>query len=62
MGPRAPSAMPPRLLENIVKYGLLIVTYPIWWPILKTLFEELQAALWREGGLIGRPPTPEEFR
>lgn len=52
--------MPPKLLENILKYGLLIATYPIWWPILKTLWGELQVALWREGGLIGRPPTPEE--
>jgi hypothetical protein len=53
--------MPDRLVENIIKYGLLIATSPIWWPILRTLFEELQAALWREGGLIGRPPTQHEF-
>lgn len=53
--------MPGNLVENLIKYGLLIATLPIWWPILKTLFEELQYALWREGGLIGRPPTSEEI-
>jgi hypothetical protein len=52
--------MSPHLVENIFKYGLLIATSPIWWPILRTLWDELQYALWREGGLIGRPPTPEE--
>jgi hypothetical protein len=49
------------MFENILKYGFLIVTYPIWWPILKTMYAELQAALWREGGLFGREPTAREL-
>lgn len=49
------------LVQNILKYGLLTVTAPLWWPILKALWNELQAALWREGGLVGRAPTPQEM-
>ncbi len=51
----------PGLVENAIKYGILTATSPIWWPIAKALWAELQASLWREGGLIGRPPTAQEI-
>jgi len=50
----------PKIIENVVKYGILILTAPIWWPILKALYGELQAALWREGGLFGAAPNRRE--
>ena len=44
-------------LDNFLKYMLIAVTYKIWWPILKSMWTELQGALWREGGLIGGTPS-----
>ncbi|MFT5285687.1 MAG: hypothetical protein ACI8TQ_001852 [Planctomycetota bacterium] len=50
------------ILEVIFKWALIICTYRIWWPILKVMWHELQAALWREGGLLGRTPTGRELQ
>ena len=49
------------VIENLIKYGILIVTYKIWWPILKAMWNELQGALWREGGLIGGTPSAQQL-
>ena len=49
------------LIEVIIKWALIIFTYPIWWPILKVMYHELQAALWREGGLLGGTPTGRQL-
>ena len=51
----------PMFFENLIKYSLIAVTYKIWWPILKTMWNELQGALWREGGLLGGTPGPREL-
>ena len=44
----------------IVKYTLLVMTAPIWWPFLKALWEELRDALADDGGIFGSPPGPSE--
>ena len=36
-----------------VKIGLLLVTYPIWGPIVRALYQELKLALRPEGGVFG---------
>lgn len=48
-------------IEFIIKYGILAATYPIWGKIMRALWGELQGTLWREGGLIGAPPTEREL-
>lgn len=49
------------ILQTILKIAVLALLSPIWWPILKTLYREVEMALLEEGGLLGRPPTPEEL-
>ncbi len=48
-------------LDNAFKYILIACTYRIWWPILKTMWNELQGAMWRDGGLLGRTPTGRDL-
>jgi hypothetical protein len=45
-----------------VKYAILILATPLWWPFAKSLWKSLNDALREEGGLLGRAPTEEELR
>ena len=45
--------------ESWIKLLLVLVTAPIWWPIARSLWQELQEALAPEGGVFGtRPRRP----
>jgi hypothetical protein len=46
--------------REILRWVLLIGAAPIWWPFLRTLWRDFNAALAEEGGLFGRPPGPRE--
>ena len=46
--------------DTVVKVSILLALYPVWWPVLKALYQDFQGALWEEGGLFGREPTPRE--
>ncbi len=48
-------------IEFIIKYGIVAATYPIWGKIMRALWGELQGTLWREGGLLGAPPSEREL-
>ena len=51
-------------MENvaIVKYLLLLLTAPIWWPVLKQIWLEVNRMLADDGGVFGRAPTEPELR
>ncbi len=52
-------------LSNVqfwVKVGVLIALSPFWWPVLKAMYQEVQATLRKEGGLFGKKPTPRELK
>jgi len=49
------------ILQTILKFAVIAALSPIWWPILKTLYREVELALLEEGGLLGRAPTPSEL-
>jgi hypothetical protein len=40
--------------ESYLKLLFLAVTSPVWWPVLKSMWQEIQGALAPEGGFIGR--------
>ncbi|MCA8980697.1 MAG: hypothetical protein H6831_07470 [Planctomycetes bacterium] len=48
------------LNKSLIKYGLLILTSPIWYPFLKAVWQELNTALRADGGLLGKLPSPRE--
>lgn len=48
------------LNKDILRWVLLIGAMPIWWPFLRTLWRDFNAALRDEGGLFGRAPTGRE--
>lgn len=50
------------ILQTILKFAVIAALSPIWWPIIKTLYREIELALLEEGGLLGRPPTPDELK
>ena len=50
------------LNSDVVKFTLLAVTVPLWWPFLKALYTELNNALREEGGLLGSKPSEQELR
>jgi hypothetical protein len=41
--------------NDFVKFLLLLVTAPIWWPFIRELWKELDGSLKAEGGLLGLP-------
>ncbi len=47
--------------DTFVKIVILLVLYPVWWPVLKALYNDFQGALWEEGGLFGREPSEREL-
>lgn len=48
--------------DKVVKIVILVALYPVWLPVLKALYSDFQGALWEEGGLFGREPTPRELK
>lgn len=50
-----------RGFETWLRYGILIAGAPFWWPVVRALYEELQEALWKEGGLFGRRLSAREL-
>jgi len=48
------------LNKSLIKYGLLILTSPIWFPFLKAVWEEINIALRADGGLLGKLPGPRQ--
>ncbi|TAJ25208.1 MAG: hypothetical protein EPO68_00340 [Planctomycetota bacterium] len=44
-----------------IKVLILVVLAPFWWPVLKAIYHDLNTALWREGGLFGKPPAGAEL-
>ncbi|MBM3977015.1 MAG: hypothetical protein FJ299_08500 [Planctomycetes bacterium] len=44
-----------------VKLLILLVLMPFWWPMVKAIYHDLNTAMWREGGLFGRPPAGAEL-
>lgn len=48
------------LNKSLIKYGLLILTSPIWYPFLKAVWQELNTALRADGGLLGKLPSQRE--
>jgi hypothetical protein len=48
--------------QTAVKFLIILLLSPLWWPVAKALYLDVEAALWREGGLFGRPPTGERLR
>ena len=47
--------------SDLFRYGLLIVTAPLWVPFLKALWEECNDSLREEGGLFGFELTPAQL-
>ena len=48
-------------VSTFIKIGIIVLLTPYWMPVVKALYDDFEAALWREGGLFGRPPTSEEL-
>ena len=49
------------VIARIAKGALLVCSAPIWFPILKAIYHEVQSCLRLEGGLFGRKPTALEL-
>src|SRR5438552_18863603 len=47
--------------RDLLRWGLLIGAAPIWWPFLRALWRDFNAALREEGGLFGREPSAKEM-
>ena len=48
--------------KDLVRYLIVILAAPIWVPFVLTLWRDFNAALRREGGLLGRAPSALELR
>ncbi len=48
--------------KDIVRYLIVILSAPIWVPFARTLWRDFNAALRREGGLLGRAPSALELQ
>jgi hypothetical protein len=48
--------------KDIVRYLIVILAAPIWVPFVLTLWRDFNAALRREGGLLGRSPSALELQ
>jgi len=45
----------------VIKYSLLVLTMPLWWPFVRELWKEFNLILEEEGGLLGRKPTDAQL-
>jgi hypothetical protein len=46
----------------LVKYAILVLAAPVWWPFVKALWKEFNSILEEEGGLLGRTPDEDQLR
>ncbi|MBM3988249.1 MAG: hypothetical protein FJ294_09870 [Planctomycetes bacterium] len=44
-----------------VKYALIALTVPLWWPFVRELWRELNDSLRDEGGILGQQLSPTEL-
>ena len=49
------------LNRDILRWLLIFGSAPVWWPFLRTLWRDFNAALEEDGGLFGRAPTGREL-
>lgn len=47
--------------KAILKWLLVVLSSPLWWPVLKTLWREANRMLVDDGGVFGAPPNPLEL-
>jgi hypothetical protein len=55
-------ALKQHLNSEPVKYGILLLSSPVWLPFMKALWRALNDALRDEGGIMGHAPTAAELR
>ena len=49
-------------LQNLfIKGVFVLLASPLWFPLVKAVWEEFNEAMAEEGGLFGRPPSPREL-
>lgn len=46
---------------DLIKWLVIIVGIPIWWPFVRDLWKDFNGALREEGGLLGSPPPKSEM-
>lgn len=46
---------------DLIKWVVLILGAPIWWPFVRDLWKDFNGALREEGGLLGSPPPRSEM-
>lgn len=46
---------------ELLRWILLLGAAPLWWPFLRTLWQDFDETLAEEGGVFGRPPGPKEL-
>lgn len=49
------------LNRDILRWILILGSAPVWWPFLRTLWRDFNAALEEDGGLFGRPPSGRDL-
>ena len=54
--------MPIHLNSEPVKYAIIALSFPVWWPFARALWREFNDSLRDEGGIFGSPPSAEELR
>jgi hypothetical protein len=48
-------------MDTWIRLGVLAILAPLWWPVVKALYSEIDQALWKEGGLFGRKLSATEI-
>jgi len=49
-------------LQNLfIKGVFVLLASPLWFPLVKAVWEEFNEAMADEGGVFGRPPSPREL-
>jgi hypothetical protein len=43
------------------KLMILLAISPVWFPVIRAIWEEMNLALQEEGGVLGRAPTPNQL-
>lgn len=51
-----------RLVHELTRILAVIVTAPLWYPVMKALWQEANKALRREGGILGALPDARSLR
>ncbi len=51
-----------RLDSELLRWLLVVLAAPIWWPFLRTVWRDIDEALAEEGGIFGREPGPRDIQ